>query len=151
MSIFNDNITNELPLVAKIRASINDVLDHTADLVNNHFGQTKLNIVEYGNYATLLPPNTTTSFIRESNDALKKLCESEFGHQCGLLITKSISLETLESTQSNVPDSWTKYRVRVIVDCFVDESTVSISEAATMYIDTEMIYEKIIYNEPHWP
>lgn len=151
MSVFNDNITNELPLVAKIRASIDDVLDHTADLVNNHFGQTKLNIVECGDYATLLPPNTTTSFIRESNDALKKLCESEFGHQCGLLITKSISLETLESTQSNVPDSWTKYRVRVIVDCFVDESTVLDTGAYTLYSNVEMTYEKIIYNEPHWP
>jgi len=151
MSVFSDNITNELPLVAKIRASINDVLDHTVDLVNNHFGDTKLNIVECGNYATLLPPDTSMAFINEANDALKELCKSEFGRQCGLLITKPISLETLESTQSNVPDSWTKYRVKVVVDYFADVSTISTSGAATMYIDAEMVYEKIIYNEPHWP
>lgn len=151
MSVFSDNITNELPLVAKIREAINETLDSTVDLVNNHFGNTKVNIVECGNYATLLPPDTTMSFIRESNDALKKLCGSEFGHQCGLLITKPISLESLESTQSNVPDSWTKYRVKVIVDCFVDESTALDTGAYTLYSNVEMIYEKIIYNEPHWP
>jgi len=151
MSLFSNNITNELPLVTKIRAAINDVLDHTVDLVNNHFGDTKVNIVQCGNYTTLLPPDTSMAFVNEANDALKKLCKSEFGHQCGLLITKSISLESLESTQSNVPDSWTKYRVRVAVDYFVDGSTISTSGAATMYVDDEMVYEKIIYNEPHWP
>jgi len=151
MSVFNDNITNDLPLVAKIRASIDTVLDHTVDLVNNHFGDTKLNIVECGDYASLLPPDTTRSFVRETTDALKELCKSEFGHQCGLLITKPISLETLEATPINAPDSWTKYRVRVIVDSFVDESTISISGAVTMYLDVEMVYEKIIYNIPHWP
>lgn len=150
MSVFSDNITNELPIISKIRASINDVLDHTVDLVNNHFGDTKLNIVECGNYATILQPDTTMSFIRESNDALKELCRSEFGHQCGLLITRPISLEYLESTQSNVPDAWTKYKVRVVIDYFVDGSTTPISGAATMYTDIEMFYEKIIYNEPHW-
>lgn len=151
MSVFGNNITNELPLVTKIRASINDVLDHTVDLVNNHFGNTKVNIVECGNCATLLPPDTSMAFVNEANDALKELCKSEFGHQCGLLITKSISLESLESTQSNTPDSWTKYRVRVVVDCFVDESTVFDTGAYTLYSDVEMFYEKIIYNEPHWP
>lgn len=151
MSLFSDNITNELPLVTKIRAAINDVLDHTVDLVNNHFGDTKVNIVQCGNYATLLPPDTSMAFVNEANDALKELCKSEFGHQYGLLITKSISLESLESTQSNVPDSWTKYRVKVVVDYFVDGSTISTSGAATMYVDAEMVYEKIIYNEPHWP
>ena len=150
MSIFSDNITNELPLVTKIRASINDVLDRTVDLVNNHFEYTKPNIVECGNYATLLPPDTSMAFVNEANNALKELCKSEFGCRCGLLITKSISLESLESTQSNVPDSWTKYRVRVVVDYFVDGSTVSSSEAATMHFDVKMVYEKIIYNEPHW-
>lgn len=151
MSVFSDNITNELPLVTKIREAINETLDSTVDLVNNHFGDTKLNIVECGNYATILPPDTSMAFVNEANDALKELCKSEFGHQCGLLITKPISLETLEATPINTPDSWTKYRVRVIVDCFVDESTISISGAATMYMDIEMVYEKIIYNEPHWP
>ena len=151
MSVFSDNITNELPLLTKIRTSINDVLDHTADLVNNHFGDTKLNVLEIGNYATLLPPDTIRSFVRESNDALKELCRSEFGHHCGLLITKPISLETLEATQLGKPDSWTKYRVRVVVDCFVDESTVSDTGAYTLYSNVEMTYEKIIYNEPHWP
>ncbi len=150
MSVFSDNIINELPLVTKIREAINETLDSTVDLVNNHFGNTKVNIVGCGNYATLLPPDTSMAFVRESNDALKELCKSEFGHQCGLLITKPISLETLESTQSNVPDSWTKYRVKVVVDCFVDESTVLDTGAYTLYSNVEMVYEKIIYNEPHW-
>ena len=145
MSIFGNNITNELPLVTKIRAAIDDVLDHTVDLVNNHFSDTKVNIVQCGNYATLLPPDTSMAFVNEANDALKELCNSEFGRRSGLIITKSISLESLESTQSNVPDSWTKWRVKVVVDRFIDVSTV------TMYLDVEMVYEKIIYNEPHWP
>lgn len=151
MSIFDDNITNELPMISKIRVAIDETLDSTVDLVNNHFGDTKLNIVECGDYATILPLNTATSFIREADDALRKLCKSEFGNQCGLLITKPISLESLESTQSNIPNPWTKYRVRVVVDCFIDGSTISISGLATMYTDVEMVYEKIIYNEPHWP
>ena len=120
------------------------------DLVNNHFGDTKVNIVECGNYVTLLPPDTSMAFVRESNDALKELCRSEFGRQCGLLITKSISLETIEATESSKPDSWTKYRVKVVVDWFVDESTMSDTGAYTLYSNIEMIYEKTIYNEPHW-
>lgn len=151
MSIFIDNITNELPLATKIRAAIDKTLDSTVDLVNNHFEYTKPNIVECGNYATLLPPDTSMAFVNEANNALKELCKSEFARRCGLLITKSISLESLESTQSNVPDSWTKWRVKIVVDYFVDGSTISTSGAATMYVDAEMVYEKIIYNEPHWP
>lgn len=151
MSVFDDNITSEISLKEKVRVYIDETLDSIVDLVNNHFGDTKLNIVECGDHAILLPPNTATSFIRETNDALKKLCRSEFGHQCGLLITKPISLEYLESTQSNIPDPWTKYRVRVIVDCFIDGSTIPISGFAAMYTDVEMVYEKILYNEPHWP
>ena len=151
MSIFSDNITSEISLKEKVRVYIDETLDSTVDLVNNHFGDTKLNIVGCGDHAFLLPPNTATSFIRETNDALRKLCKSEFGNQCGLLITKPISLESLESTQSNIPNPWTKYRVRVVVDRFIDESTISISGLATMYTDVEMVYEKIIYNEPHWP
>lgn len=151
MSLFSDNITNELPLVAKIRAAIDETLDSTVDLVNNHFGDTKVNIVQCGNYATLLPPDTSMAFANEANVALKELCNSEFGRRCGLIINKSISLESLESTQSNVPDSWTKWRVKVVVDRFIDVSTVSSSGAVTMYLDIEMVYEKIIYNEPHWP
>lgn len=149
MSIFGDNITSELPIISKIRAAINETLDRTADLVNNHFGGTKLNIAECSDYATLLSQNMVSAFMRKSYDALKELCRSEFGHQCGLLITKPISLESLEATESGKPDSQTKYRVKVIVDCFIDGSMISISGFATMYTDIEMVYEKIIYNEPH--
>ena len=152
MGVFDkDLISRELSLPDKIYAMIDETLNNVEDLVNNHFGNTKLNIVKCGNYATLLPPDTSMAFVNEANNALKELCKSEFGYQCGLLITKSISLESLESTQSNVQDSWTKYRVKVVVDCFLDGSTVSISGLATMYTDVEMVYEKIIYNEPHWP
>ena len=150
MSIFNDNITNDLSTITKIRVAIEDVLDGVVDLVNNHFEQTKLNTVEYGNCVTLLPPNTTASFIRESNDALKELCSSEFGHRYGLLITKPISLKTLKATPMDQPDSWTEYEVKVMIEYFHEDDP---DDDCTFVFgsDVELLYTKTIYNQPHWP
>lgn len=143
MGVFNDNITNELSLVTKIRAAINETLDSTVDLVNNHFGDTKLNIWECGDWISILPPNTRTSFIHESIDALEKLCESDFGSSCGLCISRIISLEALESTLCDDPDATTKYKVTVTVDFFADGTTI--------YTDQEFSFIKTLFNQPHWP
>ena len=151
MSIFNENITNELPIIEKIRFAINEVLDNAVDLVNNHFGDCQLNIVGWGRYQTLLPPDTTLSFMRESDKLLRKLCESELGNSCGLLIVRPVTLETIVSEPIDKTDSTTTYKAKVHVECFIDESTIPSIGAATMYNDIDFFYTKTIYNEPHWP
>jgi len=151
MGIFNENIASELSLIEKIRFSINEVLDNAVDLVNNHFGDCQLNIVGYGEYQTLLPPNTTMSFIRESDKLLRKLCGSEFGNSCGLCIMKPVALEAIASEPTNKTDSTTIYKVKVHVECFIDDSTIPSTGAATMYPDMDFFYTKTIYNRPHWP
>lgn len=150
MSIFDkDLISRELSLPDKIYAMIDETLNNVEDLVNNHFGDTKLNmdtklnICEYGNWMSILPPNTRTSFIKESIDALEKLCESDFGSSCGLCISRTILLEALESTPCDDPDATTKYKVIVTVEFFADGTTI--------YTDQEFSFIKTLFNQPHWP
>jgi len=150
MSVFGENIVNEVSVVEKVRFAIGEVLDKVVDLVNNHFGDCQLNIVGSGKYLTLLPPNTTASFVRESGDKLKALCGSEFGNSCGLLIVKPVALETIVSEPIDKTDSTTTYKVKVHVDCFVDDSTIPSTGAAEMYTDVDFFYTKTIYNQPHW-
>ncbi len=151
MSVFGENIVNEIPVVEKVRFAIGEVLDEVTDLVNNHFGDCQLNIVGTGRYQTLLPPNTAMSFVRESGDKLKALCGSDFGHKYGLLIVKPVILETIVSEPINKTDSTTTYKVKVHAECFIDESTIPSTGAAMLYSDMDFFYTKTIYNQPHWP
>jgi len=151
MSVFGENITNEVPVVEKVRFAIGEVLDEVADLVNNHFDDCQLNIVGTGRYQTLLPPDTAMSFVRESGDKLKSLCGSDFGHKYGLLIVKPVILETIVSEPIDKKDSTSTYKVKVKVDSFIDESTIPSTGTVVIYADMDFFYTKTIYNQPHWP
>jgi hypothetical protein len=150
MSIFDDNISNDVSVTEKVRFAVEEVLDEAVDLVNNHFEMCKLNTVISGYYISIFPANTVKSFMRESNDKLQELCRSDFGRGCGLLITKPITLETISAEQTNKPNSTSTYKVNVHIDCFVDESTIPSTGAAEMYMDVDFFYTKTIYNQPHW-
>ncbi len=151
MSVFGENIVNEIPVVEKVRFAIGEVLDEVTDLVNNHFEDCQLNIVGVGRYQTLLPPDTTMAFIKESNDALKELCRSDFGYKYGLLIVKPVTLETIVSESIDKKDSTITYKVKVKVDSFIDESTIPSTGTVVIYTDMDFFYTKTIYNQPHWP
>lgn len=154
MGVFSENITSELSLMEKVRFAIEEVLDIAVDLVNNHFSDCQQNRTGSESFvsrylATVCPPDTITAFVRESDRLLRKLCGSEFGNSCGLLIVAPIFLEIISSSPITKKDSTSTYKVKVHVDCFIDDSSFSTTGEAIMYNDIDFFYEKTIYDHPH--
>lgn len=150
MSVFSENIVNEVSVVEKVRVAVERVLDEVVDLVNNHFDQCQPIIKGSGGYFIHHPSDTTMSFVIESDDKLKELCRGDFGRKYGLLIVKPITLKKIASEPIDKTDSTTTYEVKVHIDYFVDGSTILSTDAATMYTDIDFFYTKTIYNQPHY-
>jgi len=137
MSIFDDNITNDLPNYVKVREALQEVVNIVTDRVNNHFGECQLIVNPWG---SIQPASTHASFWHELDKELELLGRRNDKYKKYEKLNIYVTARNLIHMTEN--DQTTKYEFS-LVTLFDNE------DIHTCH--TEIQFDTEINNVPNWP
>ena len=142
MSLFSDNISNEVPVVSKVTVALQDIVDSIADKVNNHFGECRINPETFG----IVSMNTFDTFWYELGLEIQELHMGKEKYKkyrrfCIQVIQKVLHKITDEGEMTEFEFS--------LITSFVESS----NDRATVafYNGYEIPLHAKINNYPNWP
>ena len=142
MSLFSDNISNEVSVVSKVTIILQDIVDAVADKVNNHFGECRINPQTFG----VVDLNTFDTFWYELGLEIANLNVSgkqyEKYKEFGIRVTQKNLYKTTNEGEM------TEFKFSLIAN-FMELSDDRVT--LTFFHGHEISLHAKINNYPNWP
>jgi hypothetical protein len=140
MSIFNNNVTNNVPLSARVGVILQETVDMVVDRVNNHFGQCKLVIQNN----CLMPMSTHISLWNELKNELELLNANDKYKDLCIFVHKRDMISVVEKEKT------TEYKFNLLTSfCETADSKCGVTPHGVWNIEIPCHAE--INNTPNFP